>query len=141
MVKANAYGHGIGRAARALASADGYAVVELDAAVRLREAGYRQRIVLLEGYFEPAELRCIATYGIAATVHSVEQVRMLDAAPAGAKLDVLVKLNTGMNRLGFQPAEFRDALQRIESEPRSRRRHADDAFCRRGRRARRRLAA
>ena len=117
VVKANAYGHGIGRAARALASADGYAVVELEAAVRLREAGYTQRIVLLEGYFEPAELAVLATYGIAATVHSAEQIRMLEDAPAGVKLDVLLKLNTGMNRLGFQPGEFRAALDRVRASP------------------------
>jgi alanine racemase len=117
VVKANAYGHGLSRAARALAHADGFAVVELDMAVRLRDAGYTQRIVLLEGFFEPAELPVLAERRIAATVHSVEQIRMLEAAPAGAALDVLLKINTGMNRLGFQPDDFPSALARLEANP------------------------
>jgi alanine racemase len=115
VVKANAYGHGIARAARALAEADGFALVELEAAVRLRESGYRQRIVLLEGCFESAELAVVAEHRIATAIHSVEQIDMLRAAPAGAGLDVLVKLNTGMNRLGFQPHEFASVLERIKA--------------------------
>ena len=117
VVKANAYGHGIGRAARALSNADGFAVVELDAAVRLRESGYPQRIVLLEGFFEPAELPVLAAHRIAAAVHSFEQIRMLESAPAGARLDVLLKINTGMNRLGFQPADFPAALAQLKASP------------------------
>jgi alanine racemase len=115
VIKANAYGHGLARAARAMARADGYAVVELEMAVRLRDAGYTQRIVLLEGYFEPSELPVLAERGIAAAVHSFEQIRMLESAPAGAKLDVLLKLNSGMNRLGFQPADFPAALARLKA--------------------------
>ena len=115
VVKANAYGHGIGRAARALAHADGFAVVELDSAVRLRDAGYTQRIVLLEGFFEPAELAVLAERRISAAVHSFEQIAMLERAPAGAALDVLLKINTGMNRLGFEPADFPAALERLRA--------------------------
>ena len=117
VVKANAYGHGVARAARALADGDGFAVVELDAAVRLRETGYRQRIVLLEGFFEPAELAVLAEYRLASTVHSFEQIEMLRAAPGGAALDVLLKLNTGMNRLGFEPHQFGSALERLKATP------------------------
>ena len=117
VVKANAYGHGIARAARALADADGFAVVELDAAVRLRDSGYPPRIVLLEGWFEPSELAVLAEYRLSAALHSFEQIEMLREAPAGAGLDVLVKLNTGMNRLGFQPADFGSALERVKASP------------------------
>ena len=56
VIKADAYGHGLLRAAEALARADGFAMLELDAAVRLREAGYRQTILLLEGFFDISEL-------------------------------------------------------------------------------------
>jgi alanine racemase len=117
VIKANAYGHGLTRAARALADADGYAVVELDGAVRLREAGYRQRITLLEGFFERRELAVIAEHKLATVIHSNEQLDMMGDLPAGAQLDVFLKLNTGMNRLGFQPSEFQAALARARAHP------------------------
>lgn len=113
VIKANAYGHGLLRAARSFIDTDGFAVVELEAAVRLREAGYAHRIALLEGYFEPRELAVLAQHKLTTTIHDFEQIAMLDAAPEGAALDVLVKINTGMNRLGFQPAEFPQALARL----------------------------
>lgn len=117
VVKANAYGHGVSRAARALADADAYAVVELEAAVRLREAGYAQRIILLEGFFEPRELAVLCEHQLATVVHSAEQLDMLRGLPRDAALDVLVKLNTGMNRLGFQPDELACALARVRAQP------------------------
>ena len=118
VIKANAYGHGLMRAARALAGAEGYALLELDAAVRLREAGCRQRIALLEGAFEPRDLAIAAEHRLAIAIHSREQVRMLEAAPAGARFDVLLKINTGMNRLGFTPAEFAAVFDRLHGHPR-----------------------
>jgi len=117
VIKANAYGHGLLRAAAALTSADGYGLLELEGAVQLREAGFRQRIVLLEGMFEPSELPEIVHYGIAMVIHGREQLRMLQRLPAGAALDVLVKINTGMNRLGFSPEEFPGVLQTLKSNP------------------------
>ncbi|MDB5921526.1 MAG: Alanine racemase, catabolic [Betaproteobacteria bacterium] len=117
VIKANAYGHGLMRAARALAEADGYALVELDAAVRLREAGYRQRIVLLEGFFDVRELAVIMEHKLATVIHSSEQLDMMKDVPAGAQLDVMLKLNTGMNRLGFQASEFQAALARVKAHP------------------------
>ena len=118
VIKANAYGHGVMRAAHALASAEGYALLELDHAVRLREAGYRQRIALLEGAFEPRDLAVAAEHRLAIAIHSQDQVRMLDSAPAGARFDVLLKINTGMNRLGFPPAEFATVFDRLHGHPR-----------------------
>jgi len=103
VVKANAYGHGLARATRALAGADGFGLIELDSAVRLREAGYAQPILLLEGAFEPSELPVLAHHRIATVVHCPEQVSMLKDLPGNAALDVFVKVNTGMNRLGFEP--------------------------------------
>lgn len=117
VIKANAYGHGFMRAARALSDADGYALVELDAAVRLREAAYDQRIVLLEGFFDARELDVIAEHKLATMVHNDEQLAMLGGLRAGARIDVLLKLNTGMNRLGFQPAEFPRVLARLRALP------------------------
>jgi alanine racemase len=113
VVKANAYGHGLLRAARAFDEADGFAVIEPEAAVRLREAGYGKPILLLEGFFEPSELAVLAQYQLSTTVHTFEQLDMLDALPRGSAIDVMLKVNTGMNRLGFQPPDFARALERL----------------------------
>jgi len=115
VVKANAYGHGLACAARTLRDADGYALVELGAALELRQSGYRQPILLLEGFFEPRELAEITAHHLAAVVHSREQLAMLGELPAGAGLEVYLKLNTGMNRLGFAPAEFGAVLAALKS--------------------------
>jgi alanine racemase len=117
VVKANAYGHGIARAARALADAWGFAVVELDAAVRLRETGYEQPIVLLEGFFEVRELSVIREYRLSTVVHSVEQLGMMRGLPAGRAIDVMLKLNSGMNRLGFEPGDIKAALEEVKASP------------------------
>lgn len=118
VVKANAYGHGLMRAAAALSEADGFALLELEDAVRLREAGFRSRIVLLEGFFDPGELPVLLKHGLATVVHNMEQVAALDALPDGAKLDVLLKVNSGMNRLGLAPGEYPHALERLRRNTR-----------------------
>lgn len=115
VVKANAYGHGLERAARALAGADGFALVEIEGAVRLREGGFAREILLLEGFFEPSDLPVLAASSLATAVHCEEQLAMLEAAPPPAPLDVYLKINTGMNRLGFAPAAAREALGRLRA--------------------------
>ena len=117
VLKAHAYGHGVMPVARALADAgvDGFALLELDAAIALRDAGYKQRIVLLEGFFEVRELALLAEHRIDIVVHCAEQIAMLRHAPAGAKLNVLIKLNSGMNRLGFSEADFPGALAALRA--------------------------
>ncbi len=115
VIKANAYGHGAQRAARALGDADGLALLELDAAVRLRDNGYAKRLALLEGLFAPAELPVAAAHDLTITIHNQAQLRMLDDAPAGARFDVLLKINTGMNRLGFAPRDARAVCERLKN--------------------------
>jgi alanine racemase len=117
VVKADAYGHGLLRAAEALAHADGFAMLELDAAVRLREAGYRQTILLLEGFFDPDELAWIEQYRLSTVIHNHEQIAMLAAARLRGRLDVFLKLNTGMNRLGFPLEQVDAALETLRSNP------------------------
>lgn len=117
VIKANAYGHGLERAARAMSEADGFALLEMDAAVRLRELGCTQRIALLEGVFDTGELAAAIEHRLALVVHAEEQIRMLREAPPGADLDVLLKINTGMNRLGFAPGRVRAALETLRSHP------------------------
>ncbi len=115
VVKANAYGHGVMRALPAFAAADGLALLEIDVAVRLREGGYSKRIVLLEGLFEPAEVAAAAAHDLTVVVHQQEQLQMLDAAPSDARLDVMLKINTGMNRLGFPLPDARAACAQLQA--------------------------
>lgn len=117
VVKANAYGHGLLRAAAALREADGFAVLEFDAAIRLRDAGYAQRIVLLEGFFDAREAAEGTARKIASVVHTAEQFAWTDPLPAGSRLDVLLKINSGMNRLGFMPQAVRGAYEALQENP------------------------
>jgi alanine racemase len=114
VVKANAYGHGLARAARALSGADGLALIELEAALELRRAGERRPILLLQGFFSPQELEPIAAHDISIVVHGPEQVAMLEKARLPKKPAVYAKINTGMNRLGFPEKDFRAALERLQ---------------------------
>jgi alanine racemase len=115
VVKANGYGHGRERVVRLLgAETDGVAMVELEGAVATRESGYEGPILLLEGFFEAAELLYIAHSDIAAVVHDEGQVRMLESARLEKPIDIFFKVNTGMNRLGFAPTAVRPQLERIK---------------------------
>jgi alanine racemase len=120
VIKANAYGHGLLRAARALDSADGFAILEIDYAVRLREAGYRHPILLLEGVFDTRELALAAAERFACALHDKEQVRMLRDLSSGARIDLYVKLNTGMNRLGIDPGDLGKVLEMLRDDERVR---------------------
>lgn len=114
VVKADAYGHGLLRAASALADvADGYALLDLEAAVALRDAGFRQPILLLEGFFDSDDLTACAEYGLIPAVHRLEQLQMIRAAALPVRLPIYLKLNTGMNRLGFTPAQLPAVRQEL----------------------------
>lgn len=118
VVKANAYGHGIERVYPALCSADGFALLEPQEAVRLRHLGCRKPILLLEGFFDETDVALLASQRLSTAVHCEEQVRMLEImAPAfnlpPASLDICLKVNSGMNRLGFSPTAYRAVWQRL----------------------------
>lgn len=117
VVKANAYGHGLARGMRAFSDADGLALIEPEGAVQLRNMGWQKPILLLEGFFEPADLSVVARYKLQCAIHCDEQISMLEAAALPAPLDVHLKMNSGMNRLGFTPAAFRQAYQRLKAIP------------------------
>ncbi|HEX7634487.1 MAG TPA: alanine racemase [Noviherbaspirillum sp.] len=117
VVKANAYGHGLARGMRGFAAADGLALIEVDGAVRLREMGWQKPILLLEGFFAPADLPALAVYGVQAAVHCVEQIEMLEKSALRAQLDIHLKMNSGMNRLGFTPDTYRAAYERLRAIP------------------------
>ena len=113
VVKAEGYGHGLQRVAEALSEADGFALLDIQDAVQLREAGFRQTMLLLEGFFDERELTVIAQYDLACVIHSAWQIAMLDAYPGRKKLDVWLKVNSGMNRLGFTPQQAVQALEQV----------------------------
>ena len=115
VVKADAYGHGLERALRGFATADGLALVELESAIRLRQLGWIKPILLLEGFFEAADVPMLAEHNIATAVHSIEQVKLLEYTQLYRPIDVYLKMNTGMNRLGFPPAEYAAAWQRLRA--------------------------
>ncbi len=115
VIKANAYGHGMLRVAGALAGAEGFAVLNLSEGIALREAGFNQTILLLEGFFSADELPALAEYRLVSAIHHAEQIEMLAASGLPLKLDVFLKINSGMNRLGFKPEALPSALQRLRS--------------------------
>jgi alanine racemase len=117
VVKANAYGHGLARAARAFAAAEGLALIELEAALELRRAGERRPIMLLQGFFSPEELEPIAAHGLTTVVHDPEQLAMLEKTRLPGRIAVVAKLNTGMNRLGFPAENVRSVLDRLRDCP------------------------
>ncbi len=113
VIKADGYGHGLLRVAGALSAADGFALLDIRDAAQLREAGFRQTILMLEGFFDIQELAVIARYDLACVIHSAWQIAMLDGYPGRGKLDVWLKINTGMNRLGFTPQQAAQAMEQL----------------------------
>ena len=109
VIKANGYGHGALRIARGLqAEADGFALIELDTAIALREAGIKQPLLMLEGFYSADELPIFVQHGLTPVVHRMDQAHSL--IQSGLKLPLYLKLNTGMNRLGLNVDEFAAAL-------------------------------
>ncbi len=117
IVKANAYGHGIERVFDALRGADGFALLDLDEAERVRALGWRGPILLLEGVFEARDLELCSRLGLWHTVHCNEQIDMLAAHKTNVPQRVFLKMNSGMNRLGFTPRQFRAAWMRLDALP------------------------
>ena len=117
VVKANAYGHGIERVYDSLRAADGFALLDLAEAERLRALGWRGPILLLEGVFEPRDLELCSRLGLWHVVHCDEQIDMLAAHKTQQPHHVLLKLNSGMNRLGFTPQRYRSAWARLNALP------------------------
>jgi len=113
VIKANAYGHGLERAARGLELADGFAVLDFQEAERLRLAGVAKPILMLEGFFKPADIALIHRYGLTPVIHNPEQVEMLRLTTLPGEIDVYVKVNSGMNRLGFTVDNLRAAYNAI----------------------------
>ncbi len=124
VVKANAYGHGLVTVARALAGdgatsggADAFAVARLEEAQELRNAGVKQRVVLLEGVCSSENLQVAAQLKLDLVVHDASQLPLLAAWRGEQRFDVWVKVDTGMNRLGFRPEQFAAAWSQLRAMP------------------------
>ena len=113
IIKANAYGHGLVPAARALLDADALGVARLEEGVALREAGIVSDIVLLEGIFSAEQLAVAGQHAFQVVVHSSEQLALLEGCTGQASFVVWLKLDTGMNRLGLRTEDFAAAFARL----------------------------
>jgi alanine racemase len=125
VVKARAYGHGLEAALAGFAEADGLALIEFDAACALRREGWQRPLLMLEGAFEPDDVEVAARERLSLVVHEPRQVEWLERAgarwpgraKAAARIDVLLKFNSGMNRLGFDARALADSCRRLARSP------------------------
>jgi alanine racemase len=117
VTKANAYGHGIERVFEGLRAADGFALLDLNEAQRVRALGWRGPILLLEGAFEARDLELCSRLNLWHTVHCDEQIDMLALHKTHEPHRIFLKMNSGMNRLGFAPQRFRSAWTRLNALP------------------------
>lgn len=117
VVKGDGYGHGLVEAARSLRNPDAFAVESVDEAVRLRETGFREPIVLLSGFHDPGELDTIAFRRLSPVIHHQWQVDALAREELSFVVAIWVKIDSGMHRVGFEPDEVPGVLERLESMP------------------------
>ncbi|MBJ9974596.1 alanine racemase [Pseudomonas sp. S75] len=114
VIKADAYGHGAVRCALALeAEADGFAVACIEEALELRAAGIKAPVLLLEGFFEASELATIAEHSLWCVVHSLWQLEAIEQHPVHRPLNVWLKLDSGMHRVGLHPKDYHEAYRRL----------------------------
>jgi alanine racemase len=119
VVKADAYGHGLERVARALdAEAEAFAVAALGDGLRLRAAGHRQRIVVLSGPDQPGDIAEMQRLELEAAIHHEAQLAWLaEASPARGRLRAWLKVDSGMHRLGFPPGRVAEVHARLAAMP------------------------
>ncbi|WP_333894840.1 catabolic alanine racemase DadX [Atlantibacter hermannii] len=113
VVKANAYGHGLDRVWSSLSTTDGFAMLNIEEAILLRERGWKGPILMLEGFFHADELALFDQYRLTTSLHSNWQVKVLANAKLNAPIDVYLKINSGMNRLGFAPGRVQTVWQQL----------------------------
>ncbi len=113
VLKANAYGHGLLPVAHALARANAYAVARVEEALVLRANGITKPILVLGGFFSAEALPLLATHDLQTTIHTREQLALLEQAHLPAPIKVWLKLDTGMNRLGLRAEELPAFIERL----------------------------
>jgi len=114
VIKANGYGHGISRVAQQLSGADGFGVASIDEALYLRQKGFLHRILLLEGLFSEAEIPLIIQNRLDLVVHSQHQLEWLLNYHTSAVINVWIKIDTGMHRLGFDPEQVPSVIKQLD---------------------------
>ncbi|WP_380180944.1 catabolic alanine racemase DadX [Kalamiella sp. sgz302252] len=117
VIKANAYGHGVGNAYTGLQATDGFALLDFAEAIQLRELGWEGPILLLEGFFEPDDLALVDRYQLTTVVHSFWQLASIANARLKQPVDIYLKVNSGMNRLGFAPDRLQAAWLEASANP------------------------
>ena len=115
VVKADGYGHGLERVAKALRDADAFGVASIADGERIRNAGLSNRVVVLSGLDDPADIPQLVRLGLDAVVHHESQLAMLERAGPHAPIRAWLKLDTGMHRLGFAPSKAADAHARLRA--------------------------
>ena len=113
IIKANAYGHGMVNIAKALNEADAFGVARIGEAIELREAGITSSILLLEGFFSEDELNLVREHKLDTVIHSESQLKLLEASNGDA-ISIVIKVDSGMHRLGFSPEELKNVSQRLD---------------------------
>ena len=116
VVKADGYGHGLERVALALSNADAFGVASLSDAQRLRAAGLSQKIVLLSGFDALSDLQLLRELSVDTVVHHQSQVDILKQ-DQGLPINVWLKMDSGMHRLGFDPEQFNQVFQQLKDMP------------------------
>lgn len=116
IIKANAYGHGTLNALKGFAQADGLGMIDIDDVILCRQQGWQKPILLLEGFFHQTDVEILQQHCVMTAVHSFYQIDCLKKAKLGrSPIDVMVKFNTGMNRLGFLASQALDVLTRLKT--------------------------
>jgi len=117
VLKANAYGHNLLDVAKTLKASDGFAILSTDEAMKLRENNFGQAILLLEGFFDKDEVNIASELSINVTVHNQRQIDLINQVKPISPINIHLKINTGMNRLGFMPEEINYLLESLDSNP------------------------
>ena len=115
VVKADAYGHGMLEICNSLNDADAFSVAYVNEALELRANGIKQPILALQGFSSPNDLQNAIEHNIQVVIHHPEQLKILKSISNAASLDVFVKIDTGMHRLGFEPQEFNNISAELKS--------------------------
>lgn len=114
VVKANAYGHGMLQVVKSLTLADGFAVAQLSEAITLRENGIDKPITVFQGFSNQEQLQQIIQYGLRPAISQLWQIDLLEANQQASSIDIWLKINTGMGRLGIQLDEVQVSYQRLQ---------------------------
>lgn len=117
VIKANAYGHGMLKAAETLSHANGFAVSCIQEALELRQARFLHPILVLQGFQNLQGMKAAAEHRLRVAIHDRSQLDLLDSAPASLKLDVALKLDTGMHRLGLPIEQAHNLFTRLQKHP------------------------